>query len=293
MLKLGQDWGWILTHPFFPQIIIIIIIIYHFQIFLCNYDPPHHHPLYQITHPPTYTLIHTFQSSHSTLEWWSNAKYLFSKWRWLPGCPPNNFHLIIFWRQRRNTAAYLPTVHSLWPWFARAGNVTLHVCAMHTSRTVQEIFLLTLFFLFIFFYFGEKKNKREKKEDRWHEAQILVWEMRKWKEKKRQLQVSELTDTWAFELDSLSLWETETNSEKACLLAYGWVTRPEAESSKLAGVGTVTVNIWNISRTSSENRTPLWNPRTHLSRGSPVWEKHVCKKEPNVECLRGGRVVQK
>lgn len=163
MLKLGQDWGWILTHPFFPQIIIIIIIIYHFQIFLCNYDPPHHHPLYQITHPPTYTLIHTFQSSHSTLEWWSDATYLFSKWRWLPGCPPNNFHLIIFWRQRRNTAAYLPTVHSLWPWFARAGNVTLHVCAMHTSRTVQEIFLLTLFFLFIFFTLGKKKTKEKRK----------------------------------------------------------------------------------------------------------------------------------
>lgn len=134
MLKLGQDWGWILTHPFFPQIIIIIIIIYHFQIFLCNYDPPHHHPLYQITHPPTYTLIHTFQSSHSTLEWWSDAKYLFSKWRWLPGCPPNNFHLIIFWRQRRNTAAYLPTVHSLWPWFARAGNVTLYVQCIQVGR---------------------------------------------------------------------------------------------------------------------------------------------------------------
>lgn len=164
MLKLGQDWGWILTHPFFPQIIIIIIIIYHFQIFLCSYDPPHHHhPLYQITHPPTYTLIHTFQSSHSTLEWWSDAKYLFSKWRWLPGCPPNNFHLIIFWRQRRNTAAYLPTVHSLWPWFARAGNVTLHVCAMHTSRTVQEIFLLTLFLLFYFFTLGEKKQKRKER----------------------------------------------------------------------------------------------------------------------------------
>lgn len=166
MLKLGQDWGWILMHPFFPQIIIIIIIIYHFQIFLCNYDPPHHHhhhPLYQITHPPTYTLIHTFQSSHSTLEWWSDAKYLFSKWRWLPGCPPNNFHLIIFWRQRRNTAAYLPTVHSLWPWFARAGNVTLHVCAMHTSRTVQEIFLLTLFFIFIFFTLGKKKTKEKRK----------------------------------------------------------------------------------------------------------------------------------
>lgn len=162
---------------------------------------------------------------------------------------------------------------------------------MHTSRTVQEIFLLTLFFIFIFFYFGEKKNKREKKDSMRHGSSCEKCENEK--KKKRQLQVSELTDTWAFELDSLSLWETETNSEKACLLAYGWVTRPEAESSKLAGVGTVTVNIWNISRTSSENRTPLWNPRTHLSRGSPVWEKHVCKKEPNVECLRGGRVVQK
>lgn len=55
--------------PFFHQIIIIIIIIYHFQIFLCNYDPTTTTPF---TKSPIRPRIHSYTLSSPLIPPWSD-----------------------------------------------------------------------------------------------------------------------------------------------------------------------------------------------------------------------------
>lgn len=61
--------------------------------------------LYEST-TPTHT--HTRSGPLTAPELLSAAKYIFSKWRWVPGWPPNHFHLIIFGgKEETQTRIYL------------------------------------------------------------------------------------------------------------------------------------------------------------------------------------------